>query len=122
MHPCDLSCFHESEVSDHVIGRIRVRIRIGEEWVEDPNGLTNHDLLLRRLLWHWRWVRLCRHWLGLLRRCRWTATSSSHSQNSRCLSPMLHPEKSPVLERIVGLLRLRGMLSGMSNKRGETRI
>jgi hypothetical protein len=27
---------HESEVRGHVIGRIRVRVRIGEEWVEDP--------------------------------------------------------------------------------------
>src|SRR5437588_13050183 len=57
-----------SKIRRHVVGLIRVRIRVGEKWVENSNWLNNHHALLYWLLGHWRgfwgWRR-CR----LLRNC-----------------------------------------------------
>src|SRR5712691_4413546 len=56
------------KIRGHVVGLIRVRIRVGEKWVENSNWLNYHHALLYWLLGHWRGLwgwRRCR----LLRNC-----------------------------------------------------
>src|SRR5438132_7494880 len=43
-----------SKIRRHVVGLIRVRIRVGEKWVENSNWLNYHHTLLYWLLCHWR--------------------------------------------------------------------
>src|SRR6266566_7546965 len=51
-----------SKIRRHVVGLIRVRIRVGEKWVENSNWLNHHHTRLRWLFCSWR-----RRWL--LRKC-----------------------------------------------------
>src|SRR5438445_7318969 len=64
-----------SKIRGHVVGLIRVRIRVGEKWVENSNWLNYHHTLLYWLLCHWRGLwgwRRCR----LLRNCHRTYKQS----------------------------------------------